>query len=189
VGRAVDAMPAPPVIVGHSMGGMIVQHHLLRRDDAPAAVLLAHVPPGGALGVSLRVGARHPAAFARTLLSGHLEPIVDDPGRARNLLASDRIPAGEWAKIQPTLLQDEAYLAYWDMVLFDLPKPRRLRTPLLVLGAGDDRLFTHAEVHQTAEAYGARMEILPDLSHDVMLDPGWRTAADRILAWLDERGV
>ena len=40
------------------------------------------------------------------------------------------------------------------------------------------------EVVRTANAYGADLQILPDLAHDVMLDTRWRQAADALLAWL-----
>jgi len=37
---------------------------------------------------------------------------------------------------------------------------------------------------RAADAYGAESRILPDLAHDVMLDTGWRQAADTLLEWL-----
>ena len=37
---------------------------------------------------------------------------------------------------------------------------------------------------RAADAYGAELRILPDLAHDVMLDTGWRHAADTLLEWL-----
>jgi alpha-beta hydrolase superfamily lysophospholipase len=30
-------------------------------------------------------------------------------------------------------------------------------------------------------------EIIPDMAHDIMLEPRWETAAARILAWLNTR--
>jgi pimeloyl-ACP methyl ester carboxylesterase len=44
--QTVDALPATPVLIGHSMGGFVVQKYLERRR-APLAVLLASIPPGG----------------------------------------------------------------------------------------------------------------------------------------------
>jgi pimeloyl-ACP methyl ester carboxylesterase len=38
-----DLLPEPPVLIGHSMGGYVVQRYL-RVRSAPAAVLLASVP-------------------------------------------------------------------------------------------------------------------------------------------------
>ena len=44
VAQVVDQMERSPVLVGHSMGGMIVQKYL-ELNGVPAAVLLASAPP------------------------------------------------------------------------------------------------------------------------------------------------
>ena len=53
-----DGLPTPPVLIGHSMGGFVVQKCLDDRS-APAAVLLASMPSHAArrLGVALRIRA------------------------------------------------------------------------------------------------------------------------------------
>lgn len=79
-------------------------------------------------------------------------------------------------------LQDESYRAYLDMLGLSLPKPGRVKTPLLVLGGADDSLFLPKEIEATAE-------VLPHMAHDMMLEEGWQAAADRILGWLDEQGL
>ncbi len=35
----------------------------------------------------------------------------------------------------------------------------------------------------------ARSEIIPDVAHNSMLEPGWQAVADRIQVWLKERKV
>jgi alpha-beta hydrolase superfamily lysophospholipase len=60
---------------------------------------------------------------------------------------------------------------------------------MLVLGGAADTTITEAEVRRTAGAYSVEADIFPGMAHDMMLDPGWRIVADRILAWLDEQGV
>ena len=63
-----------------------------------------------------------------------------------------------------------------------LPRPRKIKTPLLVLGAKNDRVFTVAEQRKT-EA------ILYDVAHDMMLERGWRAVVDQILGWLASRNL
>src|SRR5208282_1535785 len=46
VERVRAALPAPPVLIGHSMGAAIIER-LLADSAVPAAALLAPVPPGG----------------------------------------------------------------------------------------------------------------------------------------------
>lgn len=187
VARAAERIGGPPVVVGHSMGGIVTQRYL-ERHAAPAAVLLASVPPRGAWAITAGVAARHPLAFGRAIGTARLYPVVDNPERARRLLVSDRLTPEEWAPFQ-ACLRDESFLAYLDMLGLGLPRPSRVRAPLLVLGAGGDRIVPAADVRATARAYGAEHHLFPRLSHDVMLDPEWQTVADRILAWLGERGL
>ena len=182
VARAAAAIHPAPVLVGHSMGGLIVSR-CVQAHDAPGAVLLAAVPPRGALGITARFVARHPLAFARVIAWLRLEPVVDSPERARELLVSDRLSAEEWTPYQARL-RDESFTAYLQMLAALVSRPAPVRAPMLVLGAGGDRMVTAGEVRATAEAFGAEMEIIPALSHAVMLDPEWRIAAERILAWI-----
>ena len=71
-----------------------------------------------------------------------------------------------------------------DMVALDLPKPERVKTPLLVLGVGRDNMLTPSEIESTARAYHTKADIIPDVAHNSMLDPRWRSVAERILGWL-----
>jgi alpha-beta hydrolase superfamily lysophospholipase len=70
-----------------------------------------------------------------------------------------------------------------------LPRPNKIKTPLLVLGAEDDRVFTVAEQRRTARAYRTDAVIYPDMAHDMMLERGWNSVADQILSWLLSRGL
>lgn len=183
VAQVAGQMARHPVLVGHSMGGMIIQKYLTSYD-APAAVLLTSAPPQGLMRATLRSLLRHPLAFTKAALTLSMFPMVGTPRLARETLFSADMPQ---AQVQSYFerLQDESYRAYLDMLGLNLPRPSQVKTPLLVLGAADDRTITPREVKATARAYGTQVEILPNLAHDVMLEPGWQRVADRILAWLD----
>ena len=85
-----------------------------------------------------------------------------------------------WAK-----LQDESFTGFLDMLMLDLPKPVKTPPPVLVLGAERDSIFGPDAVNATARRFGVNAEWLPGIAHDAMLDTGWRSAADAILAWLN----
>jgi alpha-beta hydrolase superfamily lysophospholipase len=85
--------------------------------------------------------------------------------------------------------QDDSFMAFLDMVALDLPKPARVKTPLLVLGAARDNMIAPSEIEATGRAYNTWAEIIPDVAHNSMLDPHWQSVAERILAWLKERLV
>ena len=185
--QVASQLPAAPVLVGHSMGGMIVQKYLESRQ-VPAGVLLAAAPPAGLIPSTLRFALRHPLVFLKALLTLRMYPVVGTPDLAREALFSVDTPDEQVAR-HFSRLQNESFRAYLDMMLLSLPRPRRVTTPLLVLGAGDDMLISAGEVEATARAYGTEAEFFPDMGHDMMLEDGWQAVADRILAWLDERNL
>ena len=48
---------------------------------------------------------------------------------------------------------------------------------------------TAAEVRATAKAYSTEPEFFSDLGHNMMLEPGWQSVAERIHTWLGTRGL
>ena len=179
--HAVERMPAPPLLIGHSMGGFVVQKHL-EHASAPGAVLMASVPPQGLLSASISLAFSKPGLFAdlnsmmhrgRASLDSLQKALFANPVTPDDLRTFNR------------LMQPESQRAIWDMTFFDLPRLARERCPpLLVLGAEHDVLVPPSQAEQIARAYGTEAEIFPDMGHAMMLETGWQKVADRIIAWL-----
>ncbi|MXY23397.1 MAG: lysophospholipase [Acidobacteria bacterium] len=182
VEQVAAGLPRKPVVIGHSMGGLIVQRYLERHDPS-AAVLLAPVPPGGMFLQTARLFLANPRLMLNVFLTTDPGKLFSPPERARKLLFS-RDLGEKAARRYAAQLGRESFRAGLD-VTYLRPDPARVRgTPMLVLGAERDRLIPTRDVMRTAEAYGAELRILPNLAHDVMLDTGWRQAADVLLEWL-----
>jgi len=187
VAQAIDQLPGNPVLVGHSMGGLVVQKYL-EDHAAPGAVLLAPVPTKGVLRTALRIAGRHPIAFFKANLTWSLYPLVGSSKLARESFFSDDLPDDIFRKYHQQL-QDESYLAFMDMLVFNLANPRKVKTDILLLGAEKDTIFHVDEMEETAAVYGRRPEIFNDMAHDMMLEKDWQAVADRIMGWLDEKGL
>ena len=183
VAIAVRQLPSPPVLIGHSMGGFVIQKYLEDYDTA-GAVLLSSPPPGGLVGTAVRIARRHPLVFAKVNLTLSLLPVIATPQLARDAFFSADVPDEELRSYWQ-LMQEESYMAFLDMVALDLPKPAKVKTPLLILGAARDNMLEPGEIEATARAYHTRSEIIPDVAHDSMLELRWRTVAQRILGWLN----
>jgi pimeloyl-ACP methyl ester carboxylesterase len=183
VERAAAEFDRPPIPVGHSMGGVLVQKYL-ERNPAPAAVFMASIPSGGVLRPVARLAARHPVAFTKANLQLRLRPLVSTSPLVRDLFFTDRTPQAVVDDCRAQL-GDESYLAFLEMLLFlARPRPRRIQTPVLVLGAERDGFFTVREVERTARDYGTEAHVVPGMGHNMMLDDGWEKVADSIAAWL-----
>jgi pimeloyl-ACP methyl ester carboxylesterase len=185
--QIIGKLERPPVLIGHSLGGLVVQKYL-EKHQAPAAVLLASVPPGGVLRTTLSIAVRHTLPFLKANLTMKLYPIVGTPQLTREAFFSPDMP-DEKIKAHFARIQNESYRAFIDMMVLSLPHPKRVNTPILVLGGGRDTIFNRKEVEATARAYHTKAEIFPNLAHDMMLEEGWQEVADRILGWLAEQGV
>ncbi len=179
------SLPSPPVLIGHSMGGLVVQKYL-ERHPSPAGILLASVPPRGALATTLRIAARHPLIFAKICLTLSLYPLVSTPALAREAFFAENM-SDEEVERHWRSLQNESYRAFMDMLAFQLPSPRKIKAPMLVLGAEKDAIFHPAEVETTARAYGTQPKIFSGVAHDMMLDSQWQAVADCMLEWLASR--
>jgi pimeloyl-ACP methyl ester carboxylesterase len=181
----VRQLPHPPILIGHSMGGFVIQKYL-EDHDAPGAVLLSSPPPSGLMGTMRRIVRRRPLVFARANLTMSLRPVIATPELAREAFFSADVPVDELREYWKRM-QDESFMALLDMIVLDRPNPARVRTPLLVLGAARDAMLSPREIEATARAYHAPFDIIPDVAHNSMLERRWEGVAERILAWLTER--
>lgn len=187
VAAVADDLPEQPVVVGHSLGGFVVQKYL-ESHDAAAAVLLASAPPAGILGFLARRLKRHPWYTASGLaMTRSLRGVGATPELARETFFSRSHSEADVARYAAELCEEYALKIAIDMLWLHLPRPHLVTTPLLVLGAEDDVCFTPQEVRATAAAYHTDAEIFPKMSHDMMLDPGWLAVAERIHAWVESR--
>jgi alpha-beta hydrolase superfamily lysophospholipase len=184
--QIVSQLERPPVLIGHSMGALVIQKYL-ESHMAPAAVLLAPVPPRGILRTTLSIAIRHPLPFLKANLTLKLYPIIGTPALIREAFFSPDMPE-EKVRAYFAHMQDESYRAFIDMLLGP-SRPGREKIPMLVMGGARDTIYTRKEFEATAHAYGTRAEIFPNMAHDLMLEEGWQAVADRMLGWFEELGV
>ena len=187
VDQVIDQIGASPILIGHSMGGMIVQKYL-ETHRAPAAVLLASAPPKGLMSASMRTARRHPLTFLKVSMTMNLLHNIGEPELYREAFFSPGLPEDKLSSYY-SRVQNESFRAYLDMMALDLPHPEKVTTPILVLGSTADTMFTTGEYMATAQTYNASAELLDGMGHAMMLDDGWQDVADRILEWLNEQGL
>ncbi len=171
------------VVVGHSMGGLVVQR-ALEKQAAALGVLLASVPVSGVIGATMRTARRAPAAFLKANAGLSMYPIIGSEQLTRAAFFGDS------ARREDVLsalehLQNESYLAYLQMFTFR-PRPKRVTTPMKVVAAENDAIFSLSEERNLAAAYGTEPIIIEGAGHDLMLDPAGRPALDALLGWLGE---
>lgn len=184
VRAAGEHLGGDPVLIGHSMGGYTLQHYLTRYD-APAAVLMASIPPTGILPCAFRTWIHHPVISMRANISGRNYELFTK--RAREALHSRHTPQDVVDATAARCGLESMRAAFTDSS-FRRPTPAGVSTPLLVLGGEDDGTILPKEVLATARAYGTEAVLFPRTGHNMMLEPTWPDVAAHIEEWLAARG-
>jgi pimeloyl-ACP methyl ester carboxylesterase len=186
VRSTVDMLGAEPVLIGHSLGGLLVQKYL-ENLRTPAAVLLASYPPQRMrrMAAALRVVRSHPWLTIRANMVGTTADLVNTPRLAREKLFCAGTPASTVefcaARMQPVSARANGALLR--------VRPSCVRTPVLVLDGDSDAVITNDEVRATASAYRTQADFFPNMGHNMMLEPGWQSVAERIEGWLTGQGL
>jgi pimeloyl-ACP methyl ester carboxylesterase len=194
----IAALPAPPILVGHSFGGMIAEK-LLGQGRAAAAVAIDAAQIKGVL--------RLPLSSLRATL-----PVFKNPA---NKSRSVMLPAEQFRYSFGNALSDEESQELYDRWV--VPSPGRPlfeaaaanvspnspaavdtdnpdRGPLLLIAGGQDHTVPEAITKSTLKQYKgspAVTELLefPDRGHSLVVDGGWREVAEASLAWIEKQGL
>jgi len=179
----VDGLASPPVLIGHSMGGMVVQK-VIQHRLFPGVVLMASPPPHGIASSMFSAALFNPLM---ALQMGRMQTIGPEAATfegAKRALFRDDTPDDYIRRVLPPA-EPEPHKVMMDIMGADLPPSRPRRDiPVLVLGAGKDTCVTPSSAKATAWAFGTNAEIFPDMPHGMMLDPEWREVAKRILRFV-----
>lgn len=184
--RLCDPLPERPVLVGHSMGGLVCQM-AARRIQPAALALLAPSPPWGVTGSSVEEAiTAFGVQFADPFWAGSVTP-------DRHLMrhhSLDRVPRGAREAILERLRPESGravreVLNWWmDPFLTTSVGAGPLPCPTLVLAGERDVVHPPATVRQTAERIGGRFVALPGMSHWLIGEEGWEDVARTVLDWL-----
>ena len=183
VRRVVESLPEAPVLVGHSMGGFVVQKYL-ERHQAPGAALVCSVPPQGLVASQFHLLMQKPQLFLELnrIMGGDY---TDTETLREALFAGDVDEAMLAAWLGK--MQTESHRAIWDMSMFNLPNLFAMhRPPMLILGAEADVLVPAFLVQTTAHTYGQKAHIFRHMGHAVTHEKQWPLIAVALQDWLEE---
>jgi pimeloyl-ACP methyl ester carboxylesterase len=196
--KIIEGLPAPPVVIGHSFGGMIAQK-LLGEDVGAGAIAIDAAQIKGVLPLPL-------STLHSTL------PVFKNPANKHKAVAltaeqfrysfGNAISAEEsdvlferWAIPAPGRPLFEAAAAN-----FELRSPAKVNTrnenrgPLLLVMGGRDHTVPETITKATLKQYRhsdavTELTEFPDRGHSLTIDSGWRAVADQCLAWLGKQGL
>ncbi len=188
----IKALPEKPVLIGHSMGGLVAQI-LAGRGLARALVLLAPSPPWGVLPstdfeIMSAIGM---VATLGVFWNGPIHPVY----RVAADHTLNRLPREErratFARFVPESGRAvfEIMHSIMDYRRASRVEPWTVKCPVMSVAGGADRVNSARTVKRIAARYsdnpGSTFTLYQDFSHWIIGEPGWQQIADDAAAWLD----
>ena len=184
--QAVHGFSRSPIVIGHSMGTVVVER-FLERQPVRAAILMAPVPPTGILGATMKLAFSDPDFFAQQTRIQHGEFNQEALRTLRQVYYSPETTLADLIRFVP-LFQGESRRALFDLSLLPFRLGgRRPRLPVLVVGGEGDAVFPPSTLGFTAVRWQAEVAVIPRAGHTLMLDAHWQTAASRIAGWIERQ--
>lgn len=179
---------APPVLIGHSMGGLLAQM-LAARMPTRATVLIAPAPPAGVQAVRWKnlLATRNVISTPGFWRRAHRPPAaLADWGLLHGVSEPRR------SEIRNTLLP-ESGRAYAEIVFWWLDRARatrvdaqEIRSPMLIMTGERDRVIPASVVRRVAARYGqSELLIFPERGHWLFEEIGAEEVLVRLSCWLD----
>lgn len=185
------SLDEPPILIGHSMGGLVAQL-AARRAAVAGLILLAPSAPWGVVGSTLEEGVTQVGLFAMGPYWSRAIP--PDIGVMRNY-SLDRMPKGTRRPVLERLTPESGRaiwetLNWWlDPLMTTRVAPHSSPAPALAMVGERDVVHSPSTVRQTAQRLGAEYLMLPGMSHWLPGEPGWEEVAEIALAWIEQQGV
>ena len=189
--RVIQSLPEKPILIGHSMGGLVAQL-LLQCDLAEAAVAIDSAPPQGVFTTQwpfLKSNWPHINPFAP-----QSQPIqmtfprvqytfVNSLPLEEQQAAFDRYVVPESRKVPAESLTSTAYIDF-----------KREHQPLLLIAGSADHLIP-AALNKRNYARYRNTDSITDFkeftgrTHFITGQRGWEEVAEHVAAWLKDKGV
>lgn len=179
---AYDSLSAPPVVIGHSMGGLLTQKIAAARAPR-AAVLLASIPPGV---LWPQLGAMpHLFPLLPRILAG--KPFFPSARTMREVPLST-LSTAEQDQLIPRLVRDSGRV-FREMSMgasATRVNATEVSCPVLCVSAGADRNVAQWISRRIAARYNAEHQVHPGLPHWIIAESALHDVAPPVLRWLNE---
>lgn len=188
IARLAESCETPPILIGHSMGGLVAQM-AASRAKISKLILLAPSAPWGVAGASLEEAVSAVSLYA--LGPYWLQAVAPDYGVVRRY-SVDRLARAERKAIFSRMTAESGRALWetlnWWLDPFMTTSVSSPACPVLAIAGGRDVIHPPTTVRQTAARLGGVMEVFPDMSHWLPGEPGWEDVAERCLAFIAAEG-
>jgi non-heme chloroperoxidase len=168
-----------PMIVGHSMGGLLAQK-VAEAGAVQAAVFLCAAPPRGISALTLRLLGKM-VSRAGALAGG--KPIMLTLEEDADL-ALNKVTPGERSAIHARMVPESGRAAR-DLALGAVQvDAQRVTCPVVCVSSAEDRFVVPSVGRKLARKYHAPWWLEPGHGHFLVQEPGWEVPAGDVERWL-----
>jgi pimeloyl-ACP methyl ester carboxylesterase len=168
-----------PIVIGHSMGGLLAQK-LAESDAVRAAVLMCAAPPRGISLFSWRLAVRQLKHLPALMHSRPVEGTRSD----YDSLVFNRIPEPERDALFPRFVADSGRVGRELSLNVVRVDERKVRCPILVIAGSDDHYVVPRIGRRLARKYTAPYWEYAGHAHFPQYEPGWEAMAGDLARWL-----
>ncbi|MDX2274147.1 MAG: alpha/beta fold hydrolase [Hyphomonadaceae bacterium] len=185
---------APPVLVGHSLGGLVAQL-AASQIQTEGLVLLAPSAPWGVPPTTLD---EHGNNFGLTLLGDYWRRAIPPDYRVARSTTLDRLSQDSARRVFARFVPEsgrairEAVQWWSDTSMSSQAPVYRISAPVLGIGGGVDRVNPSSTVRRVITRFPsgqAQFQEFPSMSHWLMGEPESDEVATFVLSWMESRGI
>ena len=183
------ALPERPILVGHGLGGLIVQM-LLDRGLGAAGVAIDPAPIRGVLPTKHALR----SALPNVMHWNSWNKVVSMPFERFAADFAQTLPADEMRATYDRYVVPAPGLLYWETAFsfgnkVDVRNPDR--PPLLLVASEADRTIEPSMVRATYDLQKesraeTTFKAFPNRSHLCIVEPGWQEIADYVVDWVNQ---
>jgi len=186
--KLIDSLPERPLLIGHSVGGLVVQK-LINDGYGAAAVSISPAPPLGVFTMApefLRANLPHLNFFVGS------KPIEMTRKRFHYAFCNTMTRAESDAAFEQYVTPESRRVPQSILTLQGKINFKKTHAPLLLIGGDSDNLIPLKLVKRNVMAYRKGEGIVDFQSftnrgHFICNEPGWEEVAEASFDWLDKR--
>ncbi|HWY98184.1 MAG TPA: alpha/beta fold hydrolase [Bacteroidia bacterium] len=182
--REISKLDEKPVVIGHSMGGLITQI-LTNRDLVKAGICVDSAPPAGVI------------SFKWSFLKSNLPVVNPFKGKAPCVMSKEHFHYA-FCNVMTKEESDKAYDEFVTPESRNIPRSvmkygkidfKKPHPPLLMIAGSDDNIIPQSLVETNFRKYSDKsskteLKVFPGRSHFICGQKGWEEVAEDIATWI-----
>lgn len=179
--NVIKSLNQKPIVIGHSMGGAILQRLLSEDDDIIDHAILISSPPPFGIDESSKLGLffSDVRQFLRVERQKHPNQVITIDTLLLEFLLNNRFTEEELNLLKMKLTKES------NQVKKDLLKPFIMKPnekiKVDVIGSFHDQIISLEDIKETASFYNVEPIMVENLCHLMPIDPSWEEVANVIL--------